>query len=153
MREDFFYRLCGDQIQTVSLREILDDSPGEIDLFISFICEKLFGKKGGMEISPGISRILNKSLPEDYLWPGNFRELEQAVRNVVVTGSYYPPKSSGKDQGIEMHYQKTDLSMNQWISLYANRAYENFGSYREAGKQLAVDQRTLKKWALGKSES
>ena len=31
--------------------------------------------------------------------------------------------------------------------------YENFGSYREAGKQLGVDQRTLKKWALGKSES
>ena len=153
MREDFFYRLCGDQIQTVSLREILDDSPGEMDLFISFICEKLFGKKGGMEISPGISRILNKSLPEDYLWPGNFRELEQAVRNVVVTGSYYPPKSSGKDQGIDRHYQRTDLSMNQWISLYANQAYENFGSYREAGKQLGVDQRTLKKWALGKSES
>ena len=64
MREDFFYRLCGDQIQTVSSREILDDSPGEMDLFISFICEKLFGKKGGMEISTGISRILNKSLPK-----------------------------------------------------------------------------------------
>jgi hypothetical protein len=38
--------------------------------------------------------------------------------------------------------------MDQWISLYAQKAYENTGSYREAGKRIGVDQRTLKKWTL-----
>ncbi|MDG1138796.1 MAG: sigma 54-interacting transcriptional regulator [Opitutales bacterium] len=148
MREDFFYRLCGDQIKTVSLREILDDSPKEMNVFISFISQKLFGKKGGEELRPRISTVLADSLPEDYPWPGNFRELEQAVRNVVVTGQYHPPKSLSQNQGISNDYEHSTLSMDQWISIYANQAYENFGSYREAAKRIGVDQRTLKKWVL-----
>ena len=148
MREDFFYRLCGDQVQTVSLREILGDSPKEINLLISFICKKLFGEKGGAELETRIYRILQDAIPDNYDWPGNFRELEQAVRNVVVTGQYHPPKLLKKRDEISDYYRKTNISMDQWISLYAQKAYENAGSYREAGKRIGVDQRTLKKWAL-----
>ena len=148
MREDFFYRLCGDQVQTVSLREILDDSPEEINLLLSFICKKLFGEKGGAELETRIFRILEDAIPDNYDWPGNFRELEQVVRNVVVTGQYYPPKLIKKGDEIGDYYRKTNITMDQWISLYAQKAYENTGSYREAGKRIGVDQRTLKKWTL-----
>jgi transcriptional regulator with PAS, ATPase and Fis domain len=148
MREDFFYRLCGDQVQTVSLREILDDSPVEINLLISFICKKLFGEKGGAELEARIFRILENAIPDNYDWPGNFRELEQVVRNVVVTGQYYPPMLLKNRHRISDYYRKTNITMDQWISLYAQKAYENTGSYREAGTRIGVDQRTLKKWTL-----
>ena len=148
MREDFFYRLCGDQIQTVSLREILNDSPQEMYFFTSFICKKLFGEKGGDEIGPRIYKVLEDTIPSDYSWAGNFRELEQAIRNILVTGRYASPEPLDSEEEINDYYQKSNITMAQWIGLYANRAYENFGSYREAGKRIGVDQRTLKKWVM-----
>jgi transposase-like protein len=32
--------------------------------------------------------------------------------------------------------------------MYAKKAYENAGSYREAARCLDVDQRTLRRWVL-----
>jgi DNA-binding NtrC family response regulator len=152
MREDFYYRLCGDQVRTISLREILDDSPKELDVFISFICEKLFGQRGGAELSPRISKIMAEAMPADYKWPGNFRELEQAVRNIVITGEYHPAEGRSKVNDINEYYEGCAFKMNQWVSLYAEQAYQRFGSYLEAGNRLGVDQRTLKKWVQeGKS--
>ena len=34
---------------------------------------------------------IDRELGRDYAWPGNFRELGQCVRNVMIRGSYRPP--------------------------------------------------------------
>ena len=51
MREDFFYRLCGDQVNTVGLKDILSSNPKEIENSIHYICSKLFGAEGAKELS------------------------------------------------------------------------------------------------------
>ncbi len=89
-REDFYYRLCADQIRTPSLREILDDSPDEIEFLLGYICRKFVGVEEGEGLKKECLLWIRKNMPANYEWHGNFRELEQCVRNVMVHGEYVP---------------------------------------------------------------
>ena len=89
-------------------------------------------------------------LPNDYEWPGNFRELEQAVRNIIVHDEFVPlghDRETGVD--IAKTYRSTEVSLSEWNRIYARKAYDNAGSYREAARRLNADQRTVKKLVLG----
>jgi hypothetical protein len=39
--------------------------------------------------------------------------------------------------------------LSEWNRIYARKAYDNAGSYREAARRLNADQRTVKKLVLG----
>ena len=145
IREDFFYRLCGDQVHTVALHEILASSPDEIIGSVHYICSKLFGPEGARELASRVVDTLREQVPQNYEWPGNFRELEQAVRNVIVRNEYVPVIRGKESNTIEAVYENTEVSLAQWSSTYARKAFENAGSYREAARRLQIDQRTLKK--------
>ena len=154
MREDFFYRLCGDQVNTIALRDILSVNPKEIENSVFYICSKLFGVEGAKELSSKVVDRLQSVIPKNYPWPGNFRELEQAVRNIIVHDEFVPlGQGSEKEFDINQVYANTNLSLNDWSRIYAKKAYENAGSYREAARLLRVDQRTLKKWVLESGDS
>ena len=149
MREDFFYRLCGDQVNTVGLQDILSSSPKEIVNSVHYICTKLFGSDGAKELSSRVVDKLHSVLPRNYPWPGNFRELEQAVRNIIVHDEFVPlGHARGTDNDVASIYSKSLVSLSQWNQMYAKKAYENAGSYREAARCLDVDQRTLRRWVL-----
>ena len=149
MREDFFYRLCGDQVNTVGLQDILSSSPKEIVNSVHYICTKLFGSDGAKELSSRVVNKLQSVLPRNYPWPGNFRELEQAVRNIIVHDEFVPlGHARGTDNDVASIYSKSLVSLSQWNQMYAKKAYENAGSYREAARCLDVDQRTLRRWVL-----
>ena len=98
-------------------------------------------------MAPRILKTLERDVPADYAWPGNFRELEQAIRNIIVRNKYNPMSKPSRED-IEDIYQDTRISMAQWNCLYAQKAFENAGSYREAARKLKIDQRTLKKWVV-----
>ena len=149
MREDFFYRLCGDQVNTVGLKDIISANPKEIENSITYICTKLFGKEGAGELSSSVVNKLQSVLPRDYSWPGNFRELEQAVRNIIVHDEFVPLGQGGvAEPDIGETYRSTQVSLSEWNQIYARKAYENTGSYREAARRLGADQRTVKKLVL-----
>ena len=145
IREDFFYRLCGDQVNTVALHEILASRPDEIIGSVHYICSRLFGPEGAGELSSRVVDTLRAQVPKNYEWPGNFRELEQAVRNVIVRNEYVPVLRGEESNRIETVYENTEVSLAQWSATYARKAFENAGSYREAARRLKIDQRTLKK--------
>lgn len=146
-REDFYYRLCGDQIHTVSLREILADRPDELEHSVRYISRKLIGKEGAGESGDRVIKELHKRLPGNYPWPGNFRELEQAVRNCLVRGEYQPSSLRTDEPTIQAIYENTEVNLSEWTQLYVKQALKNHGSYRAAARQLGVDQRTVKKLA------
>ena len=149
MREDFFYRLCGDQVNTIALKDILSVNSKEIENSVYYICCKLFGEEGAKELSSKVVDRLQSVIPKNYPWPGNFRELEQAVRNIIVHDEFVPlGQGSEIEFDINKVYANTQVSLNGWSQIYAKKAYENAGSYREAARLLGVDQRTLKKWVL-----
>ena len=88
-REDLYYRLCSDTIRTPSLRKHLDDSPAALGGLISFIARGLVGEESS-ELVPEVQNWIEQHVGLDYAWPGNIRELEQCVRNVLVRQQYQP---------------------------------------------------------------
>ena len=145
LREDFYYRLCGDQVQTAALATILAEKPDELDHSVRFICRKLIGPEGAGELGQQVIETLRQRVPAGYEWPGNFRELEQAVRNCIVRQNYQPPKFSQDEGSIQNIFENTEISLDAWSRLYARKAYKNAGSYRAAANRIQIDQRTLKK--------
>ncbi|PYY09386.1 MAG: sigma-54-dependent Fis family transcriptional regulator, partial [Acidobacteria bacterium] len=76
-REDLFYRLSVVQLRLPSLLERKEDLP----LLQKYFVEK-YAKQYGKEIS-GISRRAQNMLSK-YGWPGNIRELENAIANACM---------------------------------------------------------------------
>lgn len=96
-RKDLYYRLCGDVVHTPALREQLDDCPDDLTFLVQRIAMKCIGDPELGEQIDWLTRITVswiESCPQiglAYDWPGNFRELEQCVRSVMVRGEYHPP--------------------------------------------------------------
>jgi two-component system, NtrC family, response regulator AtoC len=81
-REDLYYRLNVIEIRIPPLRERREEIPGLVDFFL-----KKFNAQYGrvVDVPPDTLRLL-----VDYHWPGNIRELENAVKRVVVLGTARP---------------------------------------------------------------
>jgi DNA-binding NtrC family response regulator len=90
-REDFYYRLCADQITTPSLREQLEDRPEDLPLMMKFVCRSVVGENKADELAGEVVDWIERHLPH-HAWPGNFRELEQCVRSYTIRREYQPPR-------------------------------------------------------------
>jgi two-component system response regulator PilR (NtrC family) len=80
MREDLFYRLNVIPIHLPALRERHEDIP----ILVAHFIQK-FGKELGKEVrgvTPEAMAVL-----ERHHWPGNIRELENAIERAIVLGS------------------------------------------------------------------
>ena len=76
-REDLYYRLNVIPIELPPLRERRDDIP----LLVTHFLEK-FSPEGGMHVSQAAMRALMA-----YSWPGNVRQLENAIERSVALGA------------------------------------------------------------------
>lgn len=77
IRQDLFYRLNGATLHVPSLRERVDDIPLLVEHFLA---------KSEREGAP--MRVFSKEATElfrAYSWPGNVRQLENAVKRLVLT--------------------------------------------------------------------
>jgi len=83
-REDFYHRLCSERIITPSLQMQLSESPEEIHELLPFIVKRITGDEDVDCVVAKVEDWLNKHVDRDYTWPGNFRELEQRVRSVII---------------------------------------------------------------------
>lgn len=88
-REDFYYRLCADQITTPSLREQLADRPEDLPVMVEFVCRSVVGEEKAAGLAGKVVAWIERHLGH-YPWPGNFRELEQCVRSYTIREEYHP---------------------------------------------------------------
>lgn len=77
MRQDLFYRLNGANLVVPSLRERVDDIPLLVDYFLA----RLERDGASMRVFSEDARELFRA----YSWPGNVRQLENAVKRLVLT--------------------------------------------------------------------
>ena len=146
-REDLYYRLCSDVIRTPSLKEQLAGDRDELAHLVEVLIQRTLGTADSASFEEVMSGI-DRGVGFDYAWPGNMRELEQCVRNLLIHGRYLPataaPASGGLDALIEQ-MQNANATLDQVISTYSSWVYQREGNYTRAGHILGVDRRTVAK--------
>jgi transcriptional regulator with AAA-type ATPase domain len=144
-REDLYYRLCADLIQTPSLADQIRDSPRVLRELVHYMTLRTVGDEAERCL-PEVEQWIAKQLPADYAWPGNYRELEQCVRNVIIRRTYRPlaQAANNHEDDFFARFRAGHLSADELLSRYAARVYQLTGSYEEAARRMGVDRRTVK---------
>ena len=144
-REDFYYRLCSDLVTTPSLYEQLRESPAVLPELLLFISRRIAGDEGDA-LAQEVETWIVQHLGREYPWPGNIRELEQCVRNVLVRKEYLPApvqKQTLTDEFVDAVNAGT-LTADEVIRRYSTIVYAQTGSYEETARRLQLDRRTVK---------
>ncbi len=152
-REDLYYRLNVIPIYIPPLRERPEDIGPLIDHFI-----KKYSMKNKREIK-GITREA-RDLLFQYSWPGNIRELENAIENAVVMAEsdviqvqdlpgYLQTKQMRKDSVLLPSIEKENLTFKERLDLFEceiirQTIEECGGNKTQAAKKLGFTLRTLR---------
>jgi hypothetical protein len=147
-RQDFYYRLCADMVTTPSLEEQLADCPDDLSNFIRFIVKRLTDDEVE-ELAGEAEDWIRKHprLGHGYDWPGNFRELEQCVWNVLIRKEYEPPRAAAPDdprRNLAAAVTGAELSADELETQYYSLVFAQTGSYQETARRLGRNWRTVK---------
>ncbi|KAF0095316.1 MAG: Fis family transcriptional regulator [Puniceicoccaceae bacterium 5H] len=145
-REDFYYRLRADVITTPSLQEMLTDQPTELEYLVRFVATRVAGESEAEDLTADVM-AWSRQHP-GYPWPGNFRELEQAVRNILLRREYWPDERPVRGKGGDWREAlgQIDWTTDRLLSEYITRSYARYGNYEETARRLGLDRRTVKKY-------
>lgn len=150
-REDLYYRLNVIPIQIPALRERKEDVGALVNHFI----KKNFDKLGGEKITATLDFL---KVCEKYYWPGNIRELENAIENAYVLSdnnelipedlpSYVisEPKEMTIVKDVELEHLpfKNQLEMAEKIIIERALTQSN-NNKTHAAKQLGFSIRTMR---------
>jgi DNA-binding NtrC family response regulator len=145
-RRDFYYRICSDLITTPTLAEQLCESAGDLRAMIYFIAHRLAPEEADV-LTGEVERWIVAHLGRDYAWPGNFRELEQCVRNVLLRNEYRPlPTAPPRSESEELAGQiaRGELTADQLLRRYCAIVHASSGNLMQTARQLKLDRRTVK---------
>lgn len=148
-REDFYYRLCADRVETLALSEILHEDPEELQHLVLYIAGRIAGSDEADILTDEACQWIRGNLGLRYAWPGNFRELEQCVRNVMVHGEYVPENTQAdlpRSKFLTSALGVGNLPAERFLSEYIASVYETTGNYNETARLLELDRRTVKKY-------
>ncbi len=144
-REDLYYRLCSDQVATPALAEQLADSPAVLRELVFYMARRVAGE----EAEPLAREVLDwvaANLPPEYAWPGNYRELEQCVKNVLIRRNYRPSRARARNpvEQFVADARSGRLSADELLTRYVTIVYSRTGSFEETARRLGLDRRTVK---------
>jgi hypothetical protein len=144
-REDFYYRLCSDVIVTPTLVEQLADCPDEFEFLVDYVCHRV-APDAREELKWDVMKWFDQSSLKQHNWPGNMRELEQCVRNVMIHNDYVPASNSAFGPAVSFLEQVQDVALTaeQLLAHYCLLAYHKYGSYEKAAAALQIDRRTVR---------
>ena len=100
----------------------------------------------GEAFAPEVLAWIEQNLGPAYPWPGNYRELEQCVKNVLIRRNYRPARAAadGPVEQFLIDARAGRLSAAELLSRYVTFAFHRTGSYEETARQLELDRRTVK---------
>lgn len=139
-REDLLYRINTIQVEIPPLRDRRED----IALLADFFLKKYASKYGKSSLT--LSKDTIRKL-EDYLWPGNIRELQHAIEKAVILADgnelqpsdfYMKDYSGGKSANIE------NMSLDEAEQLLISSSLKrNGGNMSAVAAELGITRPTL----------
>jgi hypothetical protein len=85
------------------------------------------------------------------------RELEQAVKRIIITGHYHGMRGEGqeKDEAGRLLEEMREgaLSAEALLARYCAMLHERLGSYEEVARRTQLDRRTVKRHVLAAKEN
>ena len=143
-REDLFFRLNVFQVNLPPLAERAEDVPALVDHFVA-----RFNKEASRKVSGVDPHALD--LLKGYAWPGNIRELRNAVERAVILGGggrisaeHLPPEIAGQAEEAEL----IRLPLGHTLA-EVERAYilgslgRNGGNKARTAQALGISEKTL----------
>jgi DNA-binding NtrC family response regulator len=133
-------------IHTPSLREQIVDSPQVLHDLLLYMVRRAVGDEAERCL-PEVEGWIKEHLPVDYAWPGNYRELEQCVRNIIIRRSYKPIDErsvAAAGDVFASRVQGGEVTAGELLAWYSALVYRLAGSYEEAARRLGLDRRTVK---------
>ncbi|MDH4230429.1 MAG: sigma 54-interacting transcriptional regulator [Nitrospirota bacterium] len=149
-RDDFFYRLCSDIITVPTLRQRIQEDPEELNVLLSHLIERLIGHPNE-EVVSFVREAINRDLGRNYHWRGNVRELEQAIRRILLTRNYRGNVRTEKPDLRERLLKGLDtgsLDADAVVRAYCCLLYQRHFTYEEVARRTGLDRRTVKKYIL-----
>lgn len=146
-RDDFYYRLCSDQIIVPSLYQRILEDESELEMLLSHILDKLCGDNS-KELLSQILKTIHTDIGKEYTWPGNVRELEQATRRILLKGHYegdFIIKSNNETDRLITNMQDGTLDATELLTGYCKILYSRYPVYGEVARRTGLDWRTVKK--------
>ena len=143
-REDLFYRLNVVPIVMPPLRERADDIPLLIQQFFARFAVR--HQRGGKRMSPEAMQVCQR-----YPWPGNVRQLRNAVERMVITGraaevgvAALPDFLRDFDQNLVTFTVRPGTPLAEVEKLLIRQTLARVTSNRaEAAKALGISKRSL----------
>jgi transcriptional regulator with AAA-type ATPase domain len=144
-REDLYYRLCSDQVTTPALAEQMADSPGVLRELVQYMARRIAGQEAE-ELANEVMVWIEQNLGAAYEWPGNYRELEQCVKNVLIRRNYRPSRTAAGEpvEQFAAEARRGVLTADELLTRYCTIVYSRAGSYEETARRLGLDRRTVK---------
>jgi transcriptional regulator with AAA-type ATPase domain len=146
-REDFYYRLCADTLSTPSLQDQLAGAEDELHHLVRFICTRVAGEAEAESLAGEVIRAIEISPGRDYRWPGNFRELEQCVRSVMLRGTYEPRTTAAHGDArhqIAQNIVAGSFTADELLRHYCTLVYATSRNYSSVAEKLGLDRRTVR---------
>jgi transcriptional regulator with AAA-type ATPase domain len=146
-RDDFYYRLCSDTIELPSLKQRLDEYPGEMKEILTAMLERILGFQS-KSLARELTEQIRKNVPAGYQWPGNIRELEQCVRQMLLKRTYTWEQSKETQEKLsdfQQHVVEGKYSATQLLSIYCLHLYNIHSTYEKVAQITKLDRRTVKK--------
>lgn len=155
-REDLYYRLCSDVITTPSLQQQIAGEQQRLRELAARIAHRQLGDwESARLIADDAMQVIENDLGADYDWPGNFRELEQCVWNVLIRKSYRPlsQRRSQPEHPTIAAIRSGTATAQEIIASYCRAVYARTGSFAGTARIVGLDQRTVKKHVSGDGRS
>jgi DNA-binding NtrC family response regulator len=146
VREDFYYRLSTHTIELPSLRTRLDESPDELAVLVSTLCERITGEPVP-ELAAQVVSTIEREVVPDHPYPGNVRELEQCVRRVLLTGHCVstPAQAARGQLPLAARIERGELAAEELVRAYCEHLYAREKSYVQVAKITGLDRRTVRR--------
>jgi len=148
-RQDFYYRLCSDIVEVPSLADRASDDPDELRHLVKHLAARAIDGESD-SLAEEVIAWIDANLGPAYPWPGNIRELEQCVRNVLIRRTYAPPRAVQSAQVSDRHDEhlasivEGRLTADELLRYYCTLVYAATKSYEATARRLGLDRRTVR---------